>query len=112
MTIITSVPMTTYPAGIYDIDFTLEETASSIVVTLTHDSWADGECLQAETFWDGVSLGVVTLSGGTLTNKDGSPRLTPVDTMIYFNKPQGALQGKIRTTALQTITTSLLMEYF
>ena len=112
MTTLTSFPSITYPIGVYEIDFLIEDNASSIVITLTHTSWADGACLEAEILWDNISSGIVSLSGGTICDKTGSPTLIPIQTIIHFNIPIGSVNGKIRTTILQELTTDLTMESF
>jgi len=116
MTILANVSSRSYnPAG-HTIPFTVDVNATRMETTFTHANtlaaWPSGPLITFEVLWNGVPQGLATIGGGIRNDKAGVPIAGNVLTAFGTNKPTGLTSGSVRVTALQTLTTAILVESF
>ena len=116
MAVLVTVPQQQYTPLARTVNFNVAADATRMLVTFTHPNtlaaWPSGALLQFEMLWGGVSQGIGTVGGGVRNDKAGVPIVGNVVTTFGVNKPAGLTQGTVRVTALQTLTTAILVESF
>jgi hypothetical protein len=116
MTQLVSVPSQTYSPLARTISFAVDASATQMLVTFTHPNtlaaWPAGPLITYEVLWNGVPQGLSTIGGGVRNDKSGVPISGNVVTTFGTSKPAGLTSGTVRVTALQTLTTAILVEAF
>jgi hypothetical protein len=116
MTVLVTVPQQQYTPLARTVNFNVAADATRMLVTFTHPNalaaWPAGELLRFEVLWSGISQGISTIGGGIRNDKAGVPIVGNVVTTFGVNKPPGLTQGTVRVTAVQTLTTAILVESF
>ena len=116
MTVLANVAEQQYSPLARTVNFNVAADATQMLVTFTHPNtlaaWPVGTLLTFEMVWGGVSQGLSTIGGGIRNDKSGVPIVGNVVTTFGTNKPPGLTQGTVRVTALQTLTTAILVESF
>jgi hypothetical protein len=114
VTVLVSLNSRTFAPQDQTIPFAVDAAGTQVQVTLTHANtvaaWPGGPLYRMDWDFGEGSTGANAGGGGVHINKDGSLVVGNIATTFARAKPSGVTSGMVTVTALQTLTTAVLVE--